>query len=52
MTSYVVASSKNWFKEHPKTREYKNLNIVEIREKNEAITCNCEICDLRSCLHL
>jgi methionyl-tRNA formyltransferase len=35
MISYVVASSKDWFQEHPKTRQYSSLNIVEIKTKNE-----------------
>lgn len=35
MITYVVASSKDWFKEHPKTREYSNLNIIEIKNKND-----------------
>jgi len=35
MTNYLIASSKNWFKEHPKSDEYKNLNIFEIERKEE-----------------
>jgi methionyl-tRNA formyltransferase len=35
MMNYVVASSKDWFQEHPKTREYSSLNIIEIKTKNE-----------------
>jgi methionyl-tRNA formyltransferase len=35
MINYVVASSKDWFQEHPKTREYSSLNIIEIKTKNE-----------------
>ena len=35
MINYVVASSKDWFQEHPKTRQYSSLNIVEIKTKNE-----------------
>jgi methionyl-tRNA formyltransferase len=35
MIYYVVASSKEWFKKHPKTKKYKNLNIIEIKTKNE-----------------
>ena len=35
MINYIVASSKDWFKEHPKTSEYSNLNIIEIKTKND-----------------
>ena len=35
MTSYIVASSKDWYDEFPKSKEYKNLNIVNIKKKNE-----------------
>jgi methionyl-tRNA formyltransferase len=35
MITYVVASSKDWFKEHPKSNEYSNLNIIEINTKND-----------------
>jgi methionyl-tRNA formyltransferase len=35
MTNYVIASSKNWFKEHPKSKEYENLNLIEIGTKEE-----------------
>ena len=35
MINYVVASSKDWFQEHPKTRQYSSLNVVEIKTKNE-----------------
>jgi methionyl-tRNA formyltransferase len=35
MINYVVASSKDWFQEHPKTREYSSLNIIEIKTKND-----------------
>ena len=35
MITYVVASSKDWFKEHPKSKEYSNLNIIEINNKND-----------------
>jgi methionyl-tRNA formyltransferase len=35
MTNYVIASSKNWFKEHPKSKEYESLNIIEIGTKEE-----------------
>ena len=33
MINYVVASSKDWFKEYPKSKEYDNLNIIEIKTK-------------------
>jgi methionyl-tRNA formyltransferase len=33
MINYVVAASKNWFKEHPKSREYDGLSIIEIETK-------------------
>lgn len=33
MINYVVASSKDWFTEHPKSREYEDLNIIEIKSK-------------------
>ena len=35
MKSYVVASSKEWFENHPKSKEYKNLNIAEISTKED-----------------
>lgn len=35
MKNYVVASSKDWFKKHPKTEDYKSLNIIEINCKND-----------------
>jgi len=35
MINYVVASSKNWFKEHLKSKEYNNLNIIEIETNND-----------------
>lgn len=35
MKTYVVASSKNWFKKHKKSSEYKSLNITEIYTKDE-----------------
>lgn len=35
MINYVVASSKDWFYEHTKTKEYSSLNIIEIKTKNE-----------------
>ncbi|MBE3024362.1 methionyl-tRNA formyltransferase [Janthinobacterium sp. GW458P] len=35
MINYVVASSKDWFKEHPKTAEYASLNIIEIHTKDQ-----------------
>jgi methionyl-tRNA formyltransferase len=33
MINYVVASSKDWFIEHPKSREYDDLNLIEIKSK-------------------
>jgi methionyl-tRNA formyltransferase len=33
MINYVVASSKDWFKEYPKSKEYDKLNIIEIKNK-------------------
>jgi methionyl-tRNA formyltransferase len=35
MNSYVVAASKEWFKEHPKSSEYKSLDVVEIQTKSQ-----------------
>ena len=35
MTNYVIASSKDWFKEHPKSEEYKSLNLFEITKKED-----------------
>jgi methionyl-tRNA formyltransferase len=35
MTNYVVASSKKWFREHPKTEIYRNLSIFEISTEKE-----------------
>ena len=35
MKSYIVASSKEWFANHPKSREYKNFNITEIASKED-----------------
>ena len=35
MIKYVVASSKVWFKEHPKSDEYEKLNIFEISNKED-----------------
>ena len=33
MINYVVASSKDWYKEYPKSKEYDDLNIIEIKTK-------------------
>ena len=33
MINYVVASSKDWYKVLPKSKEYDNLNIIEIKAK-------------------
>ena len=33
MINYVVASSKDWYKVLPKSKEYYNLNIIEIKAK-------------------
>ena len=33
MTNYVIASSKDWFEEHPKSNEYRNLNLFVITKK-------------------
>jgi len=33
MINYVVASSKDWYIEHPKSKEYDDLNIFEIKTK-------------------
>ena len=33
MINYVVASSKDWYLEYPKSREYDELNIIEIKTK-------------------
>lgn len=35
MINYVIASSKDWFKEHPKSEEYKSLNLIEITKKED-----------------
>ena len=35
MTNYIIASSKNWFKEHPKSKEYGALNFIEISNKED-----------------
>lgn len=35
MINYVIASSKDWFVNHPKSDEYKKLNVFEINTKNE-----------------
>jgi methionyl-tRNA formyltransferase len=33
MINYVVASSKDWYIEYPKSKEYDDLNIFEIKTK-------------------
>lgn len=33
MINYVVASSKDWYIEYPKSKEYDDLNIIEIKTK-------------------
>ena len=35
MTNYIVASSKDWFKEHPKSEEYEELNFIEISNQED-----------------
>ena len=35
MKNYIVASSKNWFFEYPKSKEYENLSIINITSKKE-----------------
>jgi methionyl-tRNA formyltransferase len=35
MITYVVASSKDWFKKHPKSDEYNDLNLIEISDKKD-----------------
>jgi methionyl-tRNA formyltransferase len=35
MINYIVASSKDWFKEHPKSEEYEELNFIEISNKKD-----------------
>jgi methionyl-tRNA formyltransferase len=35
MINYIVASSKDWFKEHPKSEEYEELNLIEISNKED-----------------
>ncbi|CAN1499431.1 Fmt Methionyl-tRNA formyltransferase [Burkholderiaceae bacterium] len=35
MSKYVVASSCDWFKRHPKSKEFSSLNIIEISKKND-----------------
>jgi len=31
----IIASSKEWFKDHPKSKEYKELNLIEISNKED-----------------
>lgn len=40
MTNYVVASSKDWFKSHPKSFEYARLNVVEISKRKDLSLAN------------
>ena len=35
MIKYIVASSKDWFKESQKSIEYKSLNLIEISTKED-----------------
>lgn len=35
MTNYVIASSKNWFDKHPKSEDYRRLNLVKITNKED-----------------
>ena len=35
MKNYIVASSKNWFFEYPKSKKYENLSIINITSKTE-----------------
>ena len=35
MINYIVASSKDWFKEHPKSEKYEELNFIEISNKED-----------------
>jgi methionyl-tRNA formyltransferase len=35
MINYIVVSSKDWFKEHPKSEEYEELNFIEISNKED-----------------
>lgn len=35
MSKYIVASSRDWFRSHPKSCEFKSLNIIEIFNKEE-----------------
>jgi len=35
MINYIVASSKDWFKEYPKSEEYEELNFIEISNKED-----------------
>lgn len=35
MTTYLVASSKEWFANHKKSEEYRKLNIIEISKKED-----------------
>jgi methionyl-tRNA formyltransferase len=33
MNNYIVAFSKDWYKEYPKSKEYDELNVIEIKTK-------------------
>lgn len=35
MTNYVIASSKDWFKAHPKSDEYNSLNLFDIAKRED-----------------
>jgi methionyl-tRNA formyltransferase len=35
MTNYLIASSKDWFKAHPKSIQFSQLNVFEITQKEE-----------------
>jgi methionyl-tRNA formyltransferase len=35
MTKYIIASSKDWFTRHPKSDEFKDLNVFNIDKKEE-----------------
>lgn len=35
MTKYVIASSKNWFEQHPKSNDFKSLSIFNVSHKEE-----------------
>lgn len=35
MSNYVIAASKDWFDQYPKSKEYNRLNIVKINNKDD-----------------